>query len=391
MKYYISDLMDYIRDDSVALEAQTNVSADRIKELTMKKVHDASKQTGRSVRRVLRTFLVAAALIALLSVTVYAAEEISGVSAVELFKGYFGWNLTESQKGAIEELSMIQAPTADNTGTEGRSYLPQAVTTDGVTITPMTAIATGNGFVLRLRIEVPEGETLSIPDPETGHLQLFSIREGYPEGEEEVPPLTNEKGESIFSGTWTSEWFDEVPDDNAVETVVRFNGQMTNFSKLGGQTVTLNIPHIWMQSVNGYSVLYHGPWNFDISIPATDDEIQLRVAPDMTTLSSNGGEVTLESVSINRLSVEMKWTFPEWGEYDEDGNWNTPWGEPWPEPEGEICLVLKDGSKVEWGGGGFSSCGPTFATNEIYFAVPINYEDLDYFVFGDLKVPIDIA
>lgn len=72
MKRRISDLLDHYSDDTIAMKNSTPLSSDRIKELTMQKI-DKKEKKGR---RILPRIFVAAAIIATLTMTAFAAEEV---------------------------------------------------------------------------------------------------------------------------------------------------------------------------------------------------------------------------------------------------------------------------------------------------------------------------
>ena len=77
MKRNISDLMDHYRGELPELQSHTPLSSQRIKELTMGKITKKEKKSKRIVFRV----LVAAAIIASLSITVLAAEDVFDVGS----------------------------------------------------------------------------------------------------------------------------------------------------------------------------------------------------------------------------------------------------------------------------------------------------------------------
>lgn len=74
MKRRISDILDNYPAADMELEHSAPLSSRRIKELTMSKINRSEKKGRRIAFRV----LIAAATIAALSMTVYAAEEIFG-------------------------------------------------------------------------------------------------------------------------------------------------------------------------------------------------------------------------------------------------------------------------------------------------------------------------
>lgn len=71
MEKKISDMMDYIQDDSVQLRIRTIASSEKIKEVTMAKLHTNTKTYGRA-HRVYRVPLIAAVIVMLLCVSAFA-------------------------------------------------------------------------------------------------------------------------------------------------------------------------------------------------------------------------------------------------------------------------------------------------------------------------------
>lgn len=72
MELNIPDLLDHLQDESVTIQPCTQSSPERIKELTMKKVHKYEKPRGKGLSFVSKV-LVAAIIIASLAIPVMAA------------------------------------------------------------------------------------------------------------------------------------------------------------------------------------------------------------------------------------------------------------------------------------------------------------------------------
>ena len=110
MKKRISSLMDHIHDADYELNQETPLSSQRIKEQTMKRI----TENDRKPRRIGFRVLVVAAVIAALTVTVFAAGSISG-----WFRQYFEKQtdapLTSAQVQFIEENEqMVTEPQLQN-------------------------------------------------------------------------------------------------------------------------------------------------------------------------------------------------------------------------------------------------------------------------------------
>lgn len=106
MQYTIADLMDAVKDDSVDLEPVDLASAERIKELTMKKIQEQARPHIHTLRRTL-LIAAAAALILALGVTAYATglfrQNLKRMSADETLRVHL---VTVNPDGAAEEYNI---------------------------------------------------------------------------------------------------------------------------------------------------------------------------------------------------------------------------------------------------------------------------------------------
>ena len=112
MKRNISELLDDVIIDDVALTAQSPLSAKRIKEMTMARVGVKKHVSLRLLSRI----TVAAAVIMVMTMTACA---VNNIITGEWFGGYFGSNLFE---GIAQELHMIEADIGDD-GEIGGDYV----------------------------------------------------------------------------------------------------------------------------------------------------------------------------------------------------------------------------------------------------------------------------
>ena len=118
MKFSISSLMDHVKDDSVQLETRNIVSAERVKELTKKKLPQTVIQKKRS--RVVLKFALAAAVVTLLAGSAVAVRNYGSIGRMED-------NIHEDEHGSSHWLTLlddIAAPDAPDTIQE--YYLPTA-------------------------------------------------------------------------------------------------------------------------------------------------------------------------------------------------------------------------------------------------------------------------
>lgn len=141
MKKRISDLMDCIHDADYELNQETPLSSQRIKELTMNKITNKRKSRHIGFR-----VLVAAAVIAALTATVFAAGNVAGWFR-EYFEKQNGEPLTPGQIEFIEENEQI---VAESHAVNGWSVEMKSAITDGET-----------GYIL---FSVTSPETIDLED-----------------------------------------------------------------------------------------------------------------------------------------------------------------------------------------------------------------------------------
>ena len=107
MKKKISDMMDYIQDDSVnqiknIASSQKILEATRSKLHTDRKIHDTDNIIPRPVRR-FSAALIAAVLILSLSVTAFAyVGFVAYENPVAMLNAFFGENIESKSDGVIE-------------------------------------------------------------------------------------------------------------------------------------------------------------------------------------------------------------------------------------------------------------------------------------------------
>ena len=148
----MTDLLDGWEDGSVELPPPAGMSPERIKERTMEQI----RQTKRPRRRMGVRLLACAALAAVFTVSAMAAYHLWGPG--ELFDPFFTLESAPLDDGQKELLDQI-----------GATNLPP-VTSNGVTLTPLAAIADEHTLYLRLRLEAPEGTVLPDMGEQADHI-----------------------------------------------------------------------------------------------------------------------------------------------------------------------------------------------------------------------------
>lgn len=376
MKYNISDLLDACSDESVDLDSGTPLSSSRIKELTMSKI---TQKHPRKLRTPVRV-LIAAAIVAALSVSALAANHILGTGT--LLQDYF----TEGQ----ETLTPGQVEVMDEIG----KTFEGGVTSNGATITPIAALADEHVYYLRLRIEAPEGVVLPNLDEDVdGYYQLDGL------GEDNYISLKSEEGTSEYGFLLQTYWqSDSNPTDNVKEAVLRLSIPYTgnNLKFNDGASKLLTIHGLWIQSpYKEYTQIFSGEFTFDIGIYYESKIISLDCEEATWYNEIYGFTNVLERLELSPLSLsyQFKSTLPENDLLDPG--------------VGEIQIVLKDGTAF-WADSTYdpsaepespdarydaSIVSDTFVSTHgsyILFDTPLDLTQVDYVQYGEYKIPVVI-
>ena len=383
MKRNISDLLDRYPAEDVELGGNTPYSPTRIKEITMKKIRTETKSGKKGFRPA--RLLVAAAVAAAFTVSALAAGRLLGG---ELFGDVFSrgdGSLTPGQMETIDRLVQTF---------EGQDWAaPAAVTDNGASITPLAALADGNIYYLRLRVEAPEGTALPDLDWERDGAcyQLF--------GPEAADHLTLEPAEGAYPADTFGYQLDfrPLPDSEPNDNVKEFVAQFTNLSDDGialndGVSKVLTVRGLWTQdSDKGYTPIFTGTFAFDIGLNfqsqlleleaggltwSTRAEDELRgVAYDVTN--------TVAQMSLSPLSLSYRYTTT----LPADNNWIDA-------GLGPVEIVLTDGTEIPCIHGhdtdvGNSQTGARELEGFVVFDQPLDLSQVDHLQYGDNKIPVN--
>ena len=373
MKRNISDLLDSYFDESVDLDSAAPLSPSRIKESTMSKI---TQKHPRKLRTPVRV-LIAAAIVAALSVSALAANHILGAGT--LLQDYF----TEEQ----ETLTPGQVEVMDEIG----KTFEGGVTSNGTTITPIAALADENVYYLRLRIEAPEDVVLPDLDGNTdGYYQLSGM------GEDEHITLVPEAGiYESFGWNLSLDWLpDSDPTDNIKEVVLRYT--VAGDEKFNdGVSKLLTIHGLWVQSPDkDYTQILSGEFTFDIGMYYESKIIALNCEGASYYSQKGGFTNRLESMELSPLSLSYRFQ-------------STMLDNIWYGPAvfGIIQIVLKDGtvfydeSREAIPRSDISAAEPEFdipvsddfVTDHeecIFFDTPLDLTQVDYVQYGEYKIPV---
>lgn len=379
MNRKISDLMDHIQDTDVELEMHTPLSSQRIKELTMSKV----KQN--KPRRIAFRVLMAAAIIAALAVSAFAAEEIFG--AGDIIRNLFQNDISDNNVAVMNEL--------------GGSFQPQTVTSEGTTMTLAAAYADSNAMTLYFHVEAPKDMVL--PD---GILYDFY---DYNDWTTDIIEISNGAPYEMISGVSIDIAVlpDEDPSDNQKDFCVTMSAQLGQRAKFNdGVSKLYNITGIYEQVVNvdqdedGYERIVPGSFTFDIGIVNEIKEVEFNVrgltysgtkSRTWTCAFENCGEYCegLETsgrehtecwdVSITAIQLNISPLSAEW-------ECGFELSDPRRSAELDFQIVMKDGTSPEMyavPGGEYTD---DWSTGVYNFRLPIDVSQIDYVLIGDPEI-----
>ena len=255
MKRKISDLLDFYVHEGVDLEANTPLSPERIRRLTMEKIHTKRKPLRRGV-------LFAAIVAALLAAAVSA-----NVLVAPILRDYY----------------------ADSAGyRQSVTGAGQSVTKGGWTLTLTDCVADDYNFRAGLELTAPAGTVLNA---QRGH--HFEIRE------------MKFFGDGIF---YDAERMERVEDENAPENTLRYIFTATfdpqsDGGSIDGRQIRLkfgNLYHLgeWDGEKNRFERIYdcREKWTFPVTIELSPDIIRLEPNAPVTTL---GVEATITKVVVS--------------------------------------------------------------------------------------------
>ena len=351
MKRNISDLMDHIAPETVDL-GEHPLDAARIRELTMKKI-----EIKRPMRRWAVRLLTAAVITVLLTMSVFAAENI--MTYDNWFRDYF------SGKEVVADISENQLILLDSSLTA----IDQSVTSNGYTVTLETAITDGYVAYFTFRMEAPEGEILDKSRYLFREVPLDIFGEDIDDGE-----IT------VQCGGWRT-----LEDDDTTDNTVRLLLEISvsdpdhmdsALTDKAEKTIILNTFLGDAGPESPYEIQAEGDWCFTFTLPDTDpvtQEVEMLTAPVRCTARRQSGQhnfniaVQVTSFRLRALTATLIYEEPL------TGFW-----------EGiildEIYVVLCDGSRVlaRYAGGSYQD---GVCVSNLEFDVPISFADVDYIEF----------
>lgn len=353
MKRNISELMDHMPAEDIRMPAEAPLSSKRIKELTMEKL---KKNAPR--RRIGFKILVAAAIMAMLTVSVFAAEHV--LTYDNWLEEYF------SGKEVIADISREQLALLD----QSVKRMDQSVTKGEYTVTLESVITDGYVAYLTFRLDGAPGTALE---------EAYYYFQGWPM---ELLGEDLEDGRINGAGAGWRNPEDPQPGDNSVRMLLEIstgNPRGWTESMTDGEEKTITLGPLMRDAGPEYEpeVLVEDSWQFSFSFGSTNvltDEVEMLTSPVYTTARRCLGQhrfgVTLKVTSFRLRALTASCTM------------DAPLTGFW---EGvlldEIVIVMKDGSRIP---ARFSSGTYVEGEMEFFFefGAPIAFAQVDYVEFA---------
>lgn len=411
MKRRISDMLDGFSAPNLEMEQSTPLSSQRIRELTMKKINNKKKKS----RHLGLKLLVAAAIIAAMSMTAVAAEQIFG--AGDWFRDVLKMELQESKDRAEKDgLDVTIQETIGQNQIEivnnlGQVFEEKRITSQGTTMSLTAAYADANVLHMYLQVEAPEGTVLpdnvlyKFYDPD--HYGAYEANRWGPLELGEDAPY--DVAGFQFEG-------EALPDDDPADNkkdfhIILYKQPGTEMELNDGVTKLWHSDGVYQQMVDAdgdedsYVQLAAGEFVFDISLANDVKVVELDVAGltyggtknrtwthrnecgescqenltgevDVETglpIHSESWEytVTARSLTISPLSVEWECEFTC---SDEDVY-----------PSLAYQIVMKDGT-IPVGRDQGGMMGESSYSGTMIYDVPIDLNEVDYILIGDTEI-----
>lgn len=319
---------------------------------------------------------VAAALAAVLLVGTAAAV------TMPLWEEYFG-PLDQGQQAVVESLS---------------ETLPDAVTSNGATMTPLAAFGGQGALYLMLEVEAPAGTVL----PTLGEDEQYWLSGGAePQVRTRLETAEGRDVEDLSYAVGVTCLEDDDPTDNKISLVVN----VTADGDLAG--LTLRIPGLWKWEIADKSIftpIFTGDFAFPISEDMGEESVvTLDVAG--VTAQTPWGPITMETLQLSPLGARWSYRIDEATAQAareaeqaaaEEPAAVTAWDEDGTSavvhltitPSAPLSLVLEDGTEVSVTGGflgeedGLQVCSGSFPA-------PVDLTQVDHLLWGETEIPLN--
>lgn len=360
----IFDLLDAYEDDSVEPADAAPLSSARIKELTMNKIAD--KTNKRTLRRAPLHILAAAAAAAAL---VFSAVAANVWGAGDFMKDMFAaWN--------EEPLTATQVEILNSMGHVFDGSDAYSVTSNGATITPISAMADEDSCYLHLRVEAPEGTVLPDLDWDNEIYALYGLETG---------------GLGVSWDVFTPISYicetlpDDDPTDNVKDIVLTIYSDGYDDIKFNdGKPKELSIKGLWLQSRCdnefgwAFTEIFRGDFLLDIGAHFESQVAAIDCGGALWSDPETGEINYLDTMKLSPLGLKFEFR----------SNVNV---EPYLAPiPGDTRIVMKDGSQLLIEHHDRVSLPLTImqANTQAYgfyrmFETPLDLSQVDYVQFGE--------
>ena len=254
----------------------------------------------------------------------------------------------------------------------GATDLPP-VTSNGVTLTPLAAVADEHTLYLRLRLEAPEGTVLPDMGEQEDHIA------------HDVELVDADTGERLNWGMQKARFLpDDTPGDNSLELVFMLLGGPNGANWVDGTSKTLTITGLILcprEPEDAGKTYLEGEWSFSLDSFYQGKEVEINTIGAVRWDEETERMVTLEGLTLSPLAASYTISYPV--------------EESWEFVDLQLELVYKDGSSVTIdGGGGKGSHGPDGQGGTDYFTgvrnfdAPLDLRELDHLQYGGCRLEI---
>lgn len=340
----ITEWMGSISDDTVEFSDAQEISVERIKEKTMKKIAQDNKKKRRRIGKSAAAALTIVA-VGLGGIKVYAQMKDTSVKNL-LGSWVYGQELPEDKEEVLQDIGTKDFGIGMEKEEDG-SVISKGIESNGTIVTPIAEISDGYNLYLQLRIEAPDGTKLAGLDSEKQVYQLF----GYDDSVEHFPGYDGSwsGGDVYYKGELHNGAVEDEKKDNVITITVNYGlYQDTEEFKM---PKVFHFEGLWIQNANKkYEKVLSGSWDIPLN------HIQIK-EPLVFHANGLGGVGTIK---ITELGY-----YPSYQQSDDDEDYIL---------QEELKVVLKDGTII------------SPAETEPVWEEPFNLEDVDYVMIRGNKL-----
>lgn len=317
----ITEWMDSISDDTVEFSNKQDISYERIKERTMKKIE---KNGRKNIKwKFIGKIAAAVAAIATLSfggLEVYA--QLHQTTAKEMLGDWiYGSNTPEDQSGVFDKIGTTDFGFGQ-TEEDGVS-VSKGIESNGTTVTPIAEISDGYELFLQLRIEAPEEVKLTGHDRKKKAYCLFS--------DEEFDPFPGYKGSWFEGDTYYldklyNDAVDSEEEDNVITITLNYGFDIQK--SVFDMPKVFHFDGVWTQNIHKkYVKVLDGSWDIPL------DHIQIKEPLEFAVKDCG---------SVGKIKITELGYYPI---YEKELAGNTTGADI--DLRKELKVVLKDGTVIQ--------------------------------------------